>query len=191
MLVRCASDAISVTTAPNTRWMSCDRITSDFWVTSSPCPSSTAAEVSSQEVSIPRILAMLLGSLAQQAIDERSCVGRIPIRGLHQLFSDDAVAPDDERLRIAGNVVRFGDLPPGIVENLEGQPVLAGERPDRRLGSRIVDAYCYDLQPLRPVSFVQRLDARHLHPTRQAPCRPDVDHEDLAAVIGERFPLRN
>src|SRR3954468_7796903 len=127
MLVRCARDAISGTTPPNTQWMSCDKITSDFWVTSSPLPSSTAAEVSSQEVSMPRIVVMLLGALGEQSIDQRSGVGCVPVGGLHQLFPDDTVASDDESLGIAGDVVRFGDPAPGVVQDLERQAVLFGE----------------------------------------------------------------
>src|SRR3954466_12356889 len=119
MLVRCARDAISGTTPPNTRWMSCDKITSDFWVISSPLPSSTAAEVSSQEVSMPRMVVMLLGALGEQSIDQRPGVGCVPVGGLHQLFPDDAIPPDDESLRVAGDVVGFGDLSPRVVEDLE------------------------------------------------------------------------
>src|SRR6185503_8454594 len=54
--VRCARDAISGTTPPKMRWTSCERITSDLSETSSPAPSSTAADVSSHDVSIPRTL---------------------------------------------------------------------------------------------------------------------------------------
>src|SRR3954470_1120607 len=135
MLVRCARDAISGTTPPNTRWMPCDKITSDFWVISSPLPSSTAAEVSSQEVSMPRMVVMLLGALGEQSIDQRPRVWCIPVGGLHQLFPDDAVPADDESFGIAGNIVRFGDLSPGVVEDLERQAVLFGEGANRRLGS--------------------------------------------------------
>src|SRR5689334_20429148 len=53
--VRCCRDAISGTTPPNTRWTSCERMTSDRIVTSSPEPSITDADVSSHDVSIPRM----------------------------------------------------------------------------------------------------------------------------------------
>jgi hypothetical protein len=58
MEVRCARDASSGTTPPNTRCTSCERITSESSRTSSPAPVSTAAEVSSHEVSMPRMTVM-------------------------------------------------------------------------------------------------------------------------------------
>src|SRR6185295_3638572 len=203
MLVRCAREAISGTTPPNTRWMSWDRITSDFCTTSSPLPSSTAADVSSQDVSIPKILVIAVGfprpaspvprpsfrPLGQQPVHQRPRVRRIPVGRAHQLLPNDAVLADDERLGISGDVVGLGDLSLSVVKDLEREPVLSGEGADRRLGARIIDADSYDLQPLWGVVLVQRFDARHLHPARQAPRRPDVQHQYLATIIGESLFL--
>src|SRR2546423_505298 len=128
---------------------------------------------------------LLLGALEEKPVDESARVGRIPVGGGHQLFPDDAISADDERLRITRDIVRLSDLRLGIVENLEGETILPGKGGDVCLGAGVVDANRHDLQALRSVIFVQRLDARHLHAARQAPRRPDVDHEDLAAIIGE------
>ena len=52
--VRCSRDAISGTTPPKSRCTSCERITSERRVAAADGPSTTAADVSSQELSMPR-----------------------------------------------------------------------------------------------------------------------------------------
>src|SRR3954464_1646535 len=166
MLVRGARDAISGTTPPKTRCTSCDKMTRDFCSTSSPLPSSTAADVSSHDVSMPRMRVMLLRPLGEQAIDEGAGVGRVPVRRLHQLLSDDAISADDEGLRITGDIVLVGDLRLRVVQNLERQAVLPRKGADCRVGAGIVDADGEDAETLRAVILVQRLDARHLDAAR-------------------------
>src|SRR6185295_3182358 len=151
--------------------MSWDKITNDFCTTSSPLPSSTAADVSSHDVSIPRILVIasrfplpasrspLLRRFGKQPVHQRPRIRRIPVGRAHQLLTNDAVLADDERLWISGNVVGLCDLALSVVKDLEGEPVLSGEGADRRLGSRIVDADSDNLQSLGSVVLVQRLDA--------------------------------
>src|ERR1700682_2249244 len=194
MLVRCARDAISGTTPPKTRWISCERITRDFWETSSPSPSRTAADVSSHEVSIPRMrvtCASALSRLHQKSIHERTRFSGIPVGGRHQLLSDHAVLPNDERLRVTGDIVRIRDSGLRVVQHLEGKPILLHERADGGVGAGIVDADRYDLESLRRVRLVKRFNARHLDTARQAPGWPDVDHEHFAAIVGESLFSRN
>src|SRR6185369_7904162 len=107
MLVRCARDAISGTTPPKTRWTSCDRITSERWTTSSPLPSRTAAEVSSHEVSIPRIRVNLVCLFRQQPFDQPAILRRIPVAGADQLFSDYPIATDDHGLRVTSGLIQL------------------------------------------------------------------------------------
>src|SRR5687767_10648578 len=185
MLVRCARDASSGTTPPYTRWTSWERMTSDFCDTSSPEPSSTAAEVSSHEVSIPSIVVMslLTGRLGQEPFYQSSMVRGVPVRGGQKLLPDDAVPPDDESFRIAEDVVLLDDLLFRIVENLECEFVLFHERANGRGVAGVIDAHCENLESLRREVAVERLDARHLDAAGKAPRRPHVDHHDLTAVI--------
>jgi len=99
MLVRCAREAISGTTPPNTRWTSCDRITRDFWVMSSPSPSRTAAEVSSQDVSMPSMRVTTSRCAHQQSIDERARLGRIPVRADISFF---LITPSLPTMNVSG-----------------------------------------------------------------------------------------
>src|SRR5688500_16885428 len=105
MLVRCSREAISGTTPPNTRCMSCDRITSDFRATASALPWRTDADVSSHDVSIPRIVGMLFRLLRQQLLDQRPVLGRVPVVRAEELSADRAVADDDDGLRIAHRLI--------------------------------------------------------------------------------------
>src|SRR5712671_2312145 len=121
MLVRCAREAISGTTPPNTRCTSCDRITKDFCFTWSPFPSRIAAEVSSHDVSMPRMRVTLLRAFGEKSVHQRARLRRIPVRRRHELLPDDTILADDERLRIAADVIEIGDLSLRIVQHLEGQ----------------------------------------------------------------------
>src|SRR6267143_1928129 len=177
--------------------MSCERITRDFCETSFPSPSRTAADVSSHEVSMPRMRVTpasarsRLRPLRQKSIHKRTRFRGIPVGGRHQLLSDHAVSPNDESLRVTGDVVRIRDSSLGVVQHLEGKPVLLHERADGGVGAGVVDAHSNNFQPLRRVRLVQRLYARHLHSTRQAPGCPHIDHEDFPAIIRESPFSRN
>src|SRR5215467_11433875 len=56
-------------------------------------------------------------------------------------------------------------------------------------GRRVILGDAHNLQPLRPVLFLQLDEPRHLDLARSAPCGPEVKQHRLAAEIGKRGVL--
>src|SRR5688500_1621915 len=132
----------------------------------------------------------LLRLLRQQSLDQRAVLRRIPVVSAEQLFADYPIAADDYGFGIAGRLVVATDLAElslWIAKYLERETEVLREAQHRRIGPGIVNADGDDLESLRAEVLVKLLDARHLDPTRCAPRRPQVDHQDLAAVVIERF----
>src|SRR6266542_4075853 len=115
--------------------MSCERITSDFCSTKSPDPSSTEADVSSQEVSIPRMTDTLLALLIEQMLDERPVFSRIPVVRAEDFFADDSVTADYHRYGIPRGKVDIGDPFRWVVQHFELHAVLFDEIPDAGVGT--------------------------------------------------------
>src|SRR4030095_1789783 len=107
-------DASSGTTPPHSRWIgTCEAITFDRMAhgfAASPVSSTTAAEVSSHEVSMPRIFNLLFfvrenHNSARSAQDSRG-IGRAP--GITQQRARQGLATDDAReLHRPGRRVRL------------------------------------------------------------------------------------
>src|SRR6478672_7741450 len=138
--VRWCRDAISGTTPPKMRWTSCDRMTSDSSVASSPRPESTAADVSSHDVSMPRMRvtsSARRGVGAEQLADQRAIGLGAPVGGADDLLPDRPVAGDDEGLRVAGDLVVARRDRRRIVQDLEGEAEVLHELADVVLGAGV------------------------------------------------------
>src|SRR5262245_57493751 len=102
MVRRCSRLASSGTTPPKTRWMSWERMTR---LASAGFPSSirrTAADVSSQLVSMPR---MRLVATTEQFGDDALVGDRAPGMLADDFLHDDAVPVEQKALRNAGGLV--------------------------------------------------------------------------------------
>jgi len=75
MLVRCAREAFS-NSPPNTRWTSCDRITRDFWVMSSPPLQNSGGGLRRKNVSMRECASRLVGRSISSRSTERARLGR-------------------------------------------------------------------------------------------------------------------
>src|SRR5688572_15316074 len=128
MVRTCARLASSGTTPPKTRCTSCDRIT---WPAMEPTPPSarrTAAEVSSQDVSMPRIQpATLALGLGEEALHRAPVGGRAPVVGADHPLHQDPPAVEQEALRHSGGLVEPLDGPAPVVKDVEGEAELLGE----------------------------------------------------------------
>src|ERR1019366_10403509 len=132
--------------------------------------------------------------LGQKTIDQPAICRRIPVGRAEKLSSDDSVAADDDRFRVASSLIVAADLSilsAWIAEYLESELVMLRELTHQRIRPGIVNAYRYDLEAFRRVRIVQLLDARDLDPARAAPCCPDVDQDNLTAVIVESLSCRS
>src|SRR5688572_21018454 len=178
--------ASSGTTPPKIRCTSWDRIT---WPATDPTPPPariTAAEVSSQDVSIPRIQpATLLLGLLQQALDRRDVGRRAPVVGADHPLDQLPPAIEQEALGHAGGLIEPLDRAGPVVQDVEAEVQLAGEGGDV-LGAALVDADRGDAKAPGAHRVVEPLHGRHLLAAGHAPGRPDVYQRDGPPVILQR-----
>src|ERR1041385_6186216 len=88
--------------------------------------SRTAAEVSSQLVSMPRI-----GLVATDGAGPEARVGSVAPGVLpDDLLDDEGLLVEEEALRHAGGLVDLLDAHAQVVQALEGETVIPGEAPD-------------------------------------------------------------
>ena len=111
--------------------------------------------------------------------------GIVPLRGPHQTFDDLAASIDDEGFGYAGELVIEFDLAGAIVQDLKREASVVGPVTNV-LGRRVVHTNRDNPEPSRAELLVESLDGRHLHLTRHAPCRPNIEEDDFSFVVGER-----
>src|SRR5436309_262065 len=123
MVRRWARLASSGTTPPKTWWMSWERMTrlrSAGW----PLPRvRTAAEVSSQLVSMPRIVLVATEEVGHEALVGRRAPGVLP----DDFFHDEAVPVQQEAFGIPRGLVDPLDVAALVVQNVEGDAELPDE----------------------------------------------------------------
>src|SRR5688572_33497275 len=131
MVRTCARLASSGTTPPKTRCTSWDRITWPAIEPTPPSARSTAAEVSSQDVSMPRIQpgTSALG-LGQEALHRAPVGGRAPVVGADHPLHQDPAPVEQEALGDAGGLIKPLDGSAPVVEDVEGEAELLGEGDD-------------------------------------------------------------
>src|SRR5919106_6172686 len=118
MVRTCARLASSGTTPPKTRWTSCDRITWPAMEPTPPSARSTAAEVSSQDVSMPRIQPCTLAlGLGEEALHRAPVGGRAPVVRADDPLHQDAAPVEQEALGDTGRLVQALDAPRPVVED--------------------------------------------------------------------------
>src|SRR5688572_17930022 len=106
MVRTCARLASSGTTPPKTRCTSCDRITWPAMEPTPPSARSTAAEVSSQDVSMPRIQPGTLAlGLGEKALHRAAVGGRAPVMGADHPLDQDAPPVEQKALGHARGLV--------------------------------------------------------------------------------------
>src|SRR6185312_4179010 len=130
---------------------------------------------------------VMLVSFRKQMFDETAVSLCVPVDGHRDFLANHAVLADDHRFRVTGHLICVLDLASGIVQHIECHSHVLHESANGGLCTRIVDAHSDHMQAPRSVCLVQALDARHLDPAWLAPCRPDVDQNNLALVVRERF----
>src|SRR5438876_12269018 len=109
----------------------------------------------------------------------------VPIRRADDLLDDDAVPLDHEALRHPRGLVESLDGTGAVVQDVEAEAELPREL-QHGGAVRLVDADRHDGKVVPGELAMQPLHGRHLDATRLAPGGPDVDQDDLAAVVGER-----
>src|SRR3989441_2572759 len=122
------------------------------------------------------------------AIDEPPDEGlvhrAVPLGGADDLLDEPPIAVDHEALRHAGRLIGLLDRPRTVVKDLEGQAELLGE-PAHQRGIVLVDADGHEPEVGAGELPLQPLQGRHLDATGRAPGRPDVEQQDLAAIVGQ------
>src|SRR5688572_2982370 len=178
--------ASSGTTPPKIRCTSWDRIT---WPATDPTPPSariTAAEVSSQDVSMPRIQpATLLLGLFQQPLDGGDVGRRAPVVGADHPLDQLAPAVEQEALGHTGGLIEPLDRAAPVVQDVEAEVQLAGEGGDV-LGAALVDADRGDPEAPGADRVEEPLHGRHLLAAGYAPGGPDVHQRHGSPVILQR-----
>jgi hypothetical protein len=71
-----------------------------------------------------------------------------------------------------------------VVDLWPGHALFGGDLLDRVLGLFLVQGDAEDLEAVGVVLVVRRHQARHFHHARPAPGGPEVEHDDLALVVG-------
>src|SRR5512135_166403 len=158
------------------------------WVTCSCAATNTysirdrnrAASFSPQLRNRPRRTSVLIEQPPQQHVVD----GGVPLRGADHFLHDDAVAVDDEALGYAGGLIGLLDLARPVVQDIEAQPQLPGEGAHRARVVRI-DAHRQDAEVGPVEAAPQPLHGGHLDAARLAPRGPDVEQQDLPAVVGQ------
>src|SRR5256886_1188653 len=87
----------------------------------------------------------LARTLIDESPDESLVDGAVPLGGADDLLDDNAVRADHPALRDAGRLVRRLDGPRLVVQDVEREPQVAGERGDHRVAV-LVDAHRHDLE---------------------------------------------
>src|SRR4051812_15650436 len=109
-----------------------------------PSERRTAAEVSSQELSMPRIHSVMRSSgllgFVQKALDECAVHRRVPIVISHQPPQDDPVPGHEEAFRHAGCLVNLSHLGTAILKQIEAETQLLPKFPDN-IGVTLVYAH--------------------------------------------------
>src|ERR1044071_8989468 len=164
--------------------MSCERMTRLASAGRPFSVRSTAAEVSSQLVSMPRTRLIATEQLGHQALVRDGAPGMLA----DDLLDDDPLLVEEEALRHSGRLVDLLDVAAPVVEDLEGEAQLVRERA-HLLDVTVVDAHGDDAEPLRPELAPHLLDGRHLRAAGNAPGRPDVDEAEVRVRCG-RHPHR-
>src|SRR5688572_1131359 len=140
----------------------------------------TAAEVSSQLVSMPRTRLVATEEIGHQAPVGGRAPGMLPDDFLH----DHAVLVQQQALGDAGGLIDPLDISALVVEDVEGEPQLLDER---RHVARVpvVDAHRDDPEAARSQLLIELLHRRHLGPAGNAPGGPDVyqGHLALAGLV--------
>src|SRR4026208_821363 len=155
--------------------MSCERMTRLAMTGRSSSRRRTAAEVSSQLVSMPRMRLVTAEEVGDDALIRGGCPGMFA----DDLLDDHAVAVEQKAFRYPGRLVDPLDVAARVVQNLEGEAQLVHEAADV-LRVPVVDADRQDAQPLGPQLAVELFHCGHFGAAGDAPGGPDVDQGDLA-----------
>src|SRR3989449_3420424 len=127
-----------------------------------------------------------IGALRDQSPDEGFVHRAVPFRRPDHLLHNPPLPVDPPALGHARRLVRPLDGAGLIVQDVEREPQLTGERRDDRVAA-LIDAHRQDLEVLPPAEpLMQALHGGHLDAARLAPRRPHIEEDDLAAVVGQR-----
>src|SRR2546423_1094439 len=124
-------------------------------------------------------------SLTQEPPDEGFVDGSVPLGGPDHLLDDDAVGADHPALGDARGLVGPLHRPRLVVQDVEREPQVAGERGNDGI-TVLVDAHRHHPEAAAAELARQALERRHLDPARQAPRRPEIQEHHLPAIVRER-----
>lgn len=121
--------------------------------------------------------------LAEDGIEIAKHFRRGPVLGAHEFAHEFAVAVDNVGVREEIGAVVQGDFAGGVAESGEGDAVIDEKFLVR--GVVFIDAHAEHDTAARSDVLVQPLQGGSFFDTRRAPGGPEIQHDDLAAEVGE------